>query len=65
MRPMVNCTGYCTPLDLYHLMSPIENVWEILAMKVFVGILLSERDSPKSSHHAERLGGLGYPVQQN
>ena len=30
------CIGYLTPLDLYHL----ENVWEKLAVKVFVVILL-------------------------
>ena len=58
-------TSYCTPLDLYYLRSPIENVWERLAVTVFVVMLLRERDSPKSFHHAEYLGGLGYPVQQN
>ena len=59
------CTGYHTPLDLYHLRSPIENVWEKLAVKLFVVILLSERDSPKSSYLAKHFGGLSYPVQQN
>ena len=58
------CIGYRTPLDLYHLRSPIENVWEKLAVKVFVVILLSERDSPKSSYLAKHFGGLGYPVQK-
>ena len=45
------------PLDLYHLRSPIENVWEKLAVKVFVVILLSERDSPKSSIPCKTLWG--------
>ena len=49
------CTGYRMPLDLYHLRSPIENIWEKLAVKVCVVILLSERDSPKSSYLAMRL----------
>ena len=59
------CTGHRTPLDLYHLRSPIENVWEKLAVKLFVVILLSERESPKSSYLEKHFGGLGYPVQQN
>ena len=50
------CIGYRMPLDLYHLRSPIENVCEKLAVKVFVVILLSERDSPKSSYLAKHFG---------
>ena len=48
-------TGYRTPLDPYYLRSPIENVWEMLAVEVFAVILLIERDSPQSSYHAEHV----------